>query len=382
MSDNLISIIKDRSCDIPEVLAERYLIKKYNFAIGNLAIIDVKGFLDFIKKEYKTKDAVVFDFGSKRNSQYIEALDDSFLIFISQYSDTGSVEIYGKDMQITANVHNNLKDFLNSEDDIQVHMHNYTLEGKLSYKEIILEKDKLGKFSKKYYPDFIDLDLFFEQYTKTDENILILSGETGTGKTKLMNIYMQYLLENFSLVNDDPYDDLLVAYVKNEEILASDMFWSNLRDFDYNLVILDDLDMFLSPRGENMVTEKQILKDKFLSNLLSFTDGIVPSKTKFIITTNKGVESIDTAIQRDGRLFGIFAFSKLDPETAKEIWIDEGLDLKDFDIEFKDMKEILQAKLGKTIKQYKINNNKKLSPYLKNKNADISKKDLKKKIGI
>ena len=31
MSDNLISIIKDRSCDIPEVLAERYLIKKYNF---------------------------------------------------------------------------------------------------------------------------------------------------------------------------------------------------------------------------------------------------------------------------------------------------------------------------------------------------------------
>lgn len=285
-------------------------------------------------------------------------------------------------MQITANVHNNLKDFLNSEDDIQVHMHNYTLEGKLSYKEIILEKDKLGKFSKKYYPDFIDLDLFFEQYTKTDENILILSGETGTGKTKLMNIYMQYLLENFSLVNDDPYDDLLVAYVKNEEILASDMFWSNLRDFDYNLVILDDLDMFLSPRGENMVTEKQILKDKFLSNLLSFTDGIVPSKTKFIITTNKGVESIDTAIQRDGRLFGIFAFSKLDPETAKEIWIDEGLDLKDFDIEFNNMKEILQAKLGKTIKQYKINNNKKLSPYLKNKNADISKKDLKKKIGI
>ena len=154
MSDNLISIIKDRSCDIPEVLAERYLIKKYNFAIGNLAIIDVKGFLDFIKKEYKTKDAVVFDFGSKRSSQYIEALDDSFLIFISQYSDTGSVEIYGKDMQITANVHNNLKDFLNSEDDIQVHMHNYTLEGKLSYKEIILEKDKLGKFSKKYYPDW------------------------------------------------------------------------------------------------------------------------------------------------------------------------------------------------------------------------------------
>ena len=56
MSDNLISIIKDRSCDIPEVLAERYLIKKYNFAIGNLAIIDVKGFLDFIKKEYKIKD--------------------------------------------------------------------------------------------------------------------------------------------------------------------------------------------------------------------------------------------------------------------------------------------------------------------------------------
>jgi len=39
--------------------------------------------------------------------------------------------------------------------------------------------------------------------------------------------------------------------------------------------------------------------------MLSFTDGIVPTHTKFIITSNKIDSDIDPALRREGRMFDI-----------------------------------------------------------------------------
>jgi len=142
-----------------------------------------------------------------------------------------------------------------------------------------------------------------------------------------------------------------VAYIKNEEILADDLFWNTLKEEEYHLVFLDDLDYSLLPRTQNISTSEDIQKNKFISNLLSFTDGIfdkVGNKTKFIITTNRPVTDIDTAVLRKGRTFDILELRELKREEASEIWVKSGLDLEDFNESFKDTK-ILQADLGSSI---------------------------------
>ena len=224
-------------------------------------------------------------------------------------------------------------------------------------------KDDFNYNSLNYYP-FLEVQEMFKQYILSDSNILLLAGTPGTGKTKLGDAFMQYLLNTLEIKTKDVelyVDDkekiiieetmgVKVAYVKNEEILADDLFWNNLREEEYNLVFLDDLDYSLLPRAQEITTSEDIQKNKFISNLLSFTDGIFESgnKTKFIITTNRGVNNIDSAALRKGRTFDILELRKLHNDEAKNIWRDSGLNEEKFIEEF-NTGEVLQGDLGATI---------------------------------
>lgn len=239
----------------------------------------------------------------------------------------------------------------------------------------LYEKDKTIKdfhLNEKYYP-YLDIDELFKQYLMSEDNILLLTGKSGTGKTALTDSYMKFSIKSDFvkkyLEKEGPIN-FKVAYVKNENILSTDDFWVSLQYNTYDLIILDDLDYSLLPRTQKVSSTEDINKNKFISNLLSYTDGIFDEnvKTKFIITTNKETKEIDTAILRKGRTFDILNLRTLTNSEAKEIWLSEGLKSDTFETSvFSTNNEILPCDLGSEISKIKASEKLeiKIKPYIK-----------------
>lgn len=225
--------------------------------------------------------------------------------------------------------------------------------------------------------------------------------------TRLGDMFMQYLLDEADLQETrkkstirETIDDAIlevnvvlqesegvkVAYIKNEEILSMDLFWNILQEEEHCLIFLDDLDFSLLPRTQNISTSEDNQKNKFISNLLSFTDGIFDAgnKTKFVITSNRDVSEIDTAVLRKGRTFDILNLRHLKHEEASKIWLNSGLPLEEFNEEFQE-ETVLQADLGSTI-SLKIkakDQNKQIEPYIKEEGISVYKKIKNpKKVGL
>lgn len=204
-----------------------------------------------------------------------------------------------------------------------------------------------------YYP-YLNTDELFKQYTLADEAIIVLSGDPGLGKTKLVNMYLRYLMENGNILLDD--DDLGMVdavYVKNEDVLISDEFWNYLRESKPNVVILDDIDTYLTARTKSVRSEQEFRHNKFISNFLSFSDGLFSEekRIKFLLTTNMESSTIDKALLRKGRMFNILKLRALHYEEAKSIWEREGLG-ESFEDNFKEG-AITPAELGSLIKSLK-----------------------------
>ncbi len=389
------NLLKGENDNLNDSLLDIHLTKNFNFGLNGISIKDKKGFIKHLEKELKNIQFANFDYGFGKTTKYLEKKDkekpindkveDCFFI-INEFSLDSYVEIYAKTLKELEYLFAISKDFMEEDEEPKVRVHNYYFEGKLSYKETTIKAKDLGDIIPEYYKDFSDVNEFFKQFTLSKDNILVLSGKTGTGKTKFANLYLNYLMDNIDILEkEDDYEEdnnyVNIAYVKNEDILSLDSFWINLREYDYDAVILDDLDYFLTPRSETISSEKMILKDKFISQFLSFTDGLVPNKTKFFITTNRNVDAIDEALKREGRLFGVFEFALLTKEEAKNIWLKSGLEEKDFDFEFEE-DSVLQAKLAGKISSYKKNNGKAKKFLKDNSNADITNKFSKRKVGF
>ncbi len=241
----------------------------------------------------------------------------------------------------------------------------------------VLTLKDVGETSELYYP-FLDTKLMFEQFCTGNENIMILTGQAGLGKTQLTNLLFKHL---FQEPENIPYDKLVaipeldeqffnVAYVKSTDILAMDEFWRTLQKELPDFVILDDLDYMLTKRDSEVMTSDDAKKNAFLNQLLSFTDGVQKNKTKFIITTNQHFDDVDTALLRKGRLFDILEFRKLTNNEALKIWLEKELKEDDFYQIFQE--DVLQSDLGSEIakrKNKRIKNT--ISSYLKE--PDISK---------
>jgi len=273
-----------------------------------------------------------------------------------------------------------IQSFEDKDDDLFINISNFYLTPNKDIKtnDLLKVKDDFKDNFNSYYP-YLNTEEMFKQYLLSDSNILVLSGKTGSGKTRLADSLMEYMLD----VNDleqktkpklktkkfssseselDQYVDNLfngsnieeegvkVAYIKNEEILSMDGFWNMLQEEEYDLIFLDDLDFSLLPRTQNISTSEDIQKNKFISNLLSFTDGIfnAGNKTKFVITSNRDVNEIDTAILRKGRTFDILNLRELTSSEALNIWLKNDLPEAEFHKEFMN-KTVLQADLGSSI---------------------------------
>ena len=232
---------------------------------------------------------------------------------------------------------------------------------------------------KLYYP-YIYTDTMFKQLFSRSENILILCGEPGCGKTSLGAQLLQYSMNNFYLLNRKEEDimlkDVYAAYIKSTEVLAMDELWRTLSSKEYDLVFLDDLDYFLTSRDQEVQSSEDAMKNKFLSEFLSFTDGIEQNKTKFVITTNQPFDDIDEALMRKGRLFDILELRRLKNKEALDVWTNAGLSEKSFMFDG----DVLQADLGSEIEKH-LNKNVKIEKYLADESISKLKK-FNKKVGF
>jgi len=275
-------------------------------------------------------------------------------------------------------LYNIISSYEPKSDDVSIFMDNYYIQsGRLDSKLKIYESDSFDYANKMYYP-YIKTNTMFEQLYAHSENILILCGEPGTGKTSLGAQLLKYSVDNILKLHKDDLDmdGVRVAYIKSTEVLAMDEFWRSLAAKEYDLVFLDDLDYFLTSRNEELQTSDDAEKNKFLSQFLSFTDGIEQNETKFIITTNQPFDDIDDALLRKGRLFDILELRKLTNEEALNVWTSAGL-LKE---KFIFAGDVLQADLGSEIEKH-LNKEIKIEQYLLEDNISKIKK-FNKKIGF
>lgn len=342
------------------------LFKKMNI-VSHIFAIDVNTYYD---KMFFEKEGVFLDCFCSKNENRID------------------VTVFGKSLTETEKFYKIIFDKVLkpelTKEDIQIVYSELSMAttGMRVAKKIFKEKD-FKKIDDNYYPD-LDVDLFTERFLSEQENILILNGPSGIGKTKFCTLLLKKCLLNkeliiqnrdFSKANENEMDDeeyfsqdntfnIKVCYTKNKNLLQLDEFWDHIKVNNYDLVILDDI--YLSSREERQ-------EDSFISQLLSYSDGLFPSSTKFVITSNNEDYQIDDAILRAGRLFDSLELRPLKKEEALLIWLSNNLSEDSFNSEFKNEKEILQSNLGSIIKKMIIGN-KEIKSYFKDKERELSKK--------
>ncbi len=361
--------------DINEAMIMQHNIDDgYTFPIGEQAMYP-KDYKDFKEKLHKKYNTSIFDF-TKGRDRFEIIYCPEFRITTVGDNKMLYTNILAKSEKISHDVFQFLKHYESIDDDIEVFLTSFYMDGSQinsSVKSYTIKDYE--HVNSKYYP-YIDTDIMFEQFLTNKENILILCGKPGTGKTSLSTQLLKYTLLNPSKMpyKKDDHLYLNVAYVKNTEVLCDDGFWRSLSAKEFDLVILDDLDYFLTSRSQEIQSQDDINRNKFINQFLSFTDGVEQNNTKFIITTNQPFSDIDNALLRKGRLFDILELRDLKNKEAKEIWESE------LSEKFTYEGNVLQADLGSDI-QKKLNNKMTQKAYLKEK--EISKiNKTSKKVGF
>lgn len=323
-------------------------ISKGYIYINSTEVTNEKGMLalDELKEKFNLE---VFDF-SKHIEIALHCYSDELIIYFKGGSKSLFVTYFAKSPGASKKVWDILHDD-DSKSEVYINVDTLSLiKGSLNRSNKVIERDDIDYVSKSYYP-YMCIDTLFKEYFASHESILLLTGEPGLGKSKLATLAMKYAVDNpgevpYPLSANEPYINLV--FVRGTDILSSEEFWMDLEVFPPDFIIIDDLDNMLTTREADVVSNEDVLKNKFMNQFLSFTDGIEKRNTKFIITTNQHYKDIDSAVLRDGRLFDIIEMRQLHIHEALEIWKGEGLPENDFN-ELKLGNNITAAKLGSYI---------------------------------
>lgn len=343
-------------------------------------------FLDDIKNKENLDE---YDYTISKHNIEVTYKSNNIIICVSGSTKSIYLDIYSKNEEkLNFLFKTYMKYYEVNISEIECFFDSYYLRnGQVDSNTVIKYFKDFKDLDEDYYP-YIDLDIMYEQFAVGYENILLCVGDPGLGKSKLASMILKYAFLNPEKL---PYDKLSegsdidnqfinVAYVKSPEILSKDEFWRKLENLTPDFVIIDDLDYMLTKRDAEIQTHEDTIKNNFLNQFLSFTDGVNKNKTKFIITTNQPYDSIDTAILRKGRIFDILELRKLKKEEAKNIWLNKELDISDFEKIFND-DYILSADLGSEIAKRKNTQIRQESTYLKEQGISKITRN-KKKIGI
>lgn len=364
------------------------ITEEYTFGLSDIPVKSKETSI-FIEK-LKKLNFKEYVFEINNNNKHILIKEEThrkirYDIIISKNNDISYTDLFCTHIELLEEYFNVIKEFESKNVDQVVNVEQIVQQGPGLGQNIFSIEYKDIEASTDYYP-YLNTDLLFKRYFMSDESILLLTGEPGVGKSKLVSLMFKYILENFAdmekYLNKSTMDfederSLNIIYVKNEEILGQDQFWTILNKTDSSIVFLDDADNCLLPRknGSDVSTQSDIDRNKFINNLLSFTDGVYKNNIKFIITTNRDVKTLDPAALRKGRTFDILNLRNLTPVEALTIWKKNKLNENDFTEKYKDEKTISAAELGSDISNTlkSLSNNVSLDSYCLEENISIYK---------
>jgi len=156
------------------------------------------------------------------------------------------------------------------------------------------------------YP-FIEegVDQFVTDFLQSSENILLLIGAPGTGKSNFIKHIIARSKSN-ALITYDP------------EVMKKDVIFATFIEGDYGSLIMEDADAFLGARSEG---------NQMMAKFLNVGDGIVSMRgKKLIFSTNlEKLDDIDPALLRPGRCFAVVQFRKMTFSEAKRFISDHNI---------------------------------------------------------
>ena len=179
----------------------------------------------------------------------------------------------------------------------------YDSHRRISYNEIPVKESNNIKDA--FYPSItekynVTVNEFIDEYLKSDESVLLLTGKKGSGKTELIRQIIARSDKNAQITF-------------NKEIIKDNSFYYDFFSSDYyNILIIEDADDILMKRESG---------NDIMDLFLNLSDGIVSNKEKkFIFTSNlPNLNSIDDALLRNGRCFATIEFKTLTEEQGKTI---------------------------------------------------------------
>ena len=173
---------------------------------------------------------------------------------------------------------------------------------------------------KENYNDDLPYDDIIKYLTSDKQELLLLYGTPGTGKTTLIKHLINLSLGKQVIV----FDTNIISTV------GDDKFLKFLSDNANSIIIMEDCDKVLSTREEG---------NPIMSSILNLTDGLIGESfnIKFICTFNTSEKKIDEALLRKGRLSLMYKFRPLTvdkvrhfiPDATKEMTIGDIFNQKD-----------------------------------------------------
>lgn len=337
--------------------------------------IKAKEFTKFIEKLSENDTFTKYEYNRTKNDIYVKYKSTKCRIYVRGNSLDYFMSVYSTSEEYSNYVWKVYSEFIAKEDKVEMFIETYfNNNNQVDHSTKYMKEEDLEYIDDCYYP-YIDTKIMFEQFFTGYENILLVVGEPGLGKSKLSSLMLKFAFENpdvlpYDKLKDNPGLDkqfISVGYIKSTDILANDKLWRNLETNQHDFIIMDDLDYMLTKRDSEVTSSDDKTKNDFLNQFLSFTDGVEKNKTKFIITTNQKYSDIDSALLRKGRLFDILELRKLNKDEAMVVWKNNELPEDEFHKTF-ESDTVISAELGSVI-------NKRLNTRIESSNVPYLKED-------
>jgi ATP-dependent 26S proteasome regulatory subunit len=140
--------------------------------------------------------------------------------------------------------------------------------------------------------------------TKNEAGIILLHGESGTGKTS----YIKHLISK--------YQDKEFIFIQNDFVkdLLKPSFISFLLHNKNAILVIEDAEKVV-------VSRENSGNDSVVSTILQLTDGLFSDflNIKVICTFNTNIDRIDKALLRKGRMIAKYKFSPLSAEKTTRL---------------------------------------------------------------
>ena len=334
-------------------LFAKWITSNYAFSLDKFISIQ-EPTIEKILQDSRFERTLTLDGGY---TNYLAINDDAMLIIsqskVENEQERSEVyfEIFSKNIDIYYEYYNYVMDLDKASklDTLIIEYHSIsTQRGFIDSNVEYFKKDIFDDVIDDFYTPYLDTEVLFDQFMKSRSVMLQLTGKPGIGKSKLIALFVKYLIEHpeYSKKNNI----VKIARPASSEVLAQEDFWVKLRQEGFQALILDDVDHILQKRNDSVNSSEEKIHNEIIRKILTFTDGLTSQKSKILISTNLEYHKIDKALIRDFRLFDSIELRALTYKEAKHIWVHTyGLENKQFKTIFKDIDEITAAKLAKEI---------------------------------